>query len=250
MLSRRLNAGLDSPNIRNRQQIVDLSLDQAVKTTNAGVTPGLRHAYDVNCQYCVKLRQRIAAARCLTIPDDLEIVFLIGLFHVHGHKENCLPRFASTFSPGAGMSSGEILESLWSILNEAAYITRTMTLNHRAEMMDACIADINWKKLQGLGTLFPLCPLWRTNFLLVSALKSSLKKAVSGHTEASRYCFGLEKTASPTQRAVWNGQMEEANRKRQAGDIAAMDVYLPAHEKGPPCKSMLCNSAPSFIISP
>lgn len=49
------------------------------------------------------------------------------------------------------MTSGEILESLWAMLNEAAYITRTMTLAHRAEMMDACIADINWKKLQGTG---------------------------------------------------------------------------------------------------
>ncbi|TEB37681.1 hypothetical protein FA13DRAFT_930695 [Coprinellus micaceus] len=89
--------------------------------------------------------------KCLSISADLEIIYLIGLFHVHGHKESCLPRFASTFMPGAGMTSGEILESLWSILNEVAYITRTMTLPHCAEMIDACIADINWKKLQGMG---------------------------------------------------------------------------------------------------
>ena len=49
------------------------------------------------------------------------------------------------------MASGEILESLWSILNEVAYLARTMTLPHQAEIMDACIADINWKKLQSMG---------------------------------------------------------------------------------------------------
>jgi hypothetical protein len=49
------------------------------------------------------------------------------------------------------MTSGEILESLWSQLNGAANITRTMTIGNRAEMLDACMADINWRKLQGMG---------------------------------------------------------------------------------------------------
>ena len=137
---------------------MDLSVNQAVKTTNAELTPGLRFAYDVNCQYCVNLRTRIRNAKCLSIAEDLEIIYLIGLFHVHGHQETCLPRYASTFLPGAGMTSGEILESLWAMLNEAAYITRTMTLSHRAEMIDACIADINWKKLQGLGVSISFPP--------------------------------------------------------------------------------------------
>lgn len=139
------------------------------------MTPGLLLAYDINCQYCIHFRDRMAAGPHLTIQEELEVTYLIGLFHVHGHKEDCLPKFASTFAKGAGMTSGEIIESLWSILNGIGGITRTMTLAHRQELINACIGDINWKKLQGMGRsiLQILLPVDGSNSFLVSEIPRS-----------------------------------------------------------------------------
>lgn len=131
---------------------VDYALCQAIRNTNAKRTPGVILAYDVNCQYCINFRKRIERNPVLSTicPSDLEIDFVVGLFHVHGHKDECIYRFAPTFLPGAGVNPGEIIESLWSVLNGAANITRNMTLAHRAEFLDACMQDNNWRKLLGL----------------------------------------------------------------------------------------------------
>lgn len=46
------------------------------------------------------------------LPSDLEFDRVIGLFHVHAHKEECFYRFALSFILKAGVVAGEILESL------------------------------------------------------------------------------------------------------------------------------------------
>ena len=53
-----------------------------------------------------------------------------------------------------------------------------------------------------------------------------------GLGEAREYYTAVQTTGSDTERAAWKGQMETANRKRKAGDIPAMDIYLPNIEKG------------------
>jgi len=68
-----------------------------------------------------------------------------------GHQDKCFPRFAPTFIPGAGQTDGEILETLWAVLNEVGCTTRTMTLAHRSEVLDAHMLDNNWKKMINMG---------------------------------------------------------------------------------------------------
>ncbi|KAF8815489.1 hypothetical protein BYT27DRAFT_7036969, partial [Phlegmacium glaucopus] len=51
------------------------------------------------------------------LPFSLSVDHVIGLFHVHCHKDECFLRFAPSFIPGLGIVIGEILESLWSNLN-------------------------------------------------------------------------------------------------------------------------------------
>ncbi len=85
------------------------------------------------CQYHVNLIRRFAEHSGLTLPDTLTIIKAIGLFHVHGHKDECLYRFATTYIPGVGIVDGEILESLWSLLNRISRSCRGMTTAHRAE---------------------------------------------------------------------------------------------------------------------
>ena len=108
--------------------------------------------YDVICQFWVNFLTRIAQCHQLpTLPPNLSIIPGIGLFHVHGHKKECYPRYAPSFIPGAGMIDGEILETLWSPLNHTASSARSMTWYSRQEYLDAHMADSNLKKLIGTG---------------------------------------------------------------------------------------------------
>lgn len=84
-------------------------------------------------------------------PFDKDTFWGIGEFHVGGHVERCFARHSPQFIPGAGMVDGEILETLWSVLNEVSPSTQTATLASRTEMLDDHMLDSNWKKLLGIG---------------------------------------------------------------------------------------------------
>jgi hypothetical protein len=132
-----------------QQKNVDWALLQALKTTNIDDRQGLLFIYDIACQYIIHLQERIGHL----IPSNLSIDAAIGLFHVHGHKDTCFFRYATSFIPGAAVVAGEILESLWSTLNTVTPAMRTATLAHRAEIMDDHMTDSNNKKLLGMGML-------------------------------------------------------------------------------------------------
>ncbi|KAJ2935916.1 hypothetical protein H1R20_g1179, partial [Candolleomyces eurysporus] len=200
---------------------VDYSLTEACITTSAESTNGLLFAYDINCQYCVNFCCWIANLG-LRFPPNLPVTYLIGLFHVHGHKEECLWRFAPSYlSPGAGVASGEIIESLWSQLNGAANITHTMTVSHQQEMLDACMADINWRKLQGL----------------IPFLICQVKKAEEEHDEAQTSFEDVDAAVTPEQRVLWRQQMTMANADR-GSDPSLMDIYCIAIDKVEPKKDV------------
>ncbi|TEB34685.1 hypothetical protein FA13DRAFT_1707537 [Coprinellus micaceus] len=198
-----------------RQINMDLALSEACDATKAGQTLGLRFAYDINCQYCVNFHQRVGPGKPLSIPENMALLFVIGLFHVHGHKEECLARYAPTFVPGAGVCSGEIGESLWSTLNPIANMIRGMTLGHRIDTMEACMRDNNWKKVLGM----------------VYWLISQHKRAKIGSKDASDDFDKLDKTPPDHLRQQWQADMEKANKGR-FHDPKAMDVYMSAIDKG------------------
>jgi len=130
---------------------MDYALCEAIKHSNTDGIPGVILAYDINCQYSINLRRRLAAGPFLDLPANLPLLPAIGLFHVHGHQDQCYARYAPTFVRGSGKVDGEILETNWSVLNGISPMTRTMTLAHRTEVMDAHIADNNWKKMVNMG---------------------------------------------------------------------------------------------------
>lgn len=85
------------------------------------------------------------------IPADVRIQRGIGLFHVHGHQNSCFSRYSPTFIPGAGNVEGEIIETLWALLNEIAGSTRSSGRFTRQDMIDAHMDYSNWRKLTGMG---------------------------------------------------------------------------------------------------
>ena len=103
--------------------------------------------YDIACQYTIQLQDRIRHL----LPDGLNIDSDIGQFHVHGHKDICLFRYLTSFIPRAGVVAGEILESLWAVLNTVTPAMRTATLAHRGEDMDNHMRYSNHKKCLGMG---------------------------------------------------------------------------------------------------
>ena len=129
------------------QDTVDWGLYQSIKTTNVDPRQGIMLIYDIVCQYIIYFFERMGHL----LPVDLVVDAAIGLFHVHGHQDSCFFRYATTFIPGSAVVVGEILESLWAVLNEVTPAMRTATLAHRADLMDDHMTDSNHKKNISMG---------------------------------------------------------------------------------------------------
>ena len=69
---------------------MDWLLCEAIATTNIGDIRQVLHIYDISCQYCQHLQERIERYSLLSMPDHINLIHVIGLFHVHGHKDKCL----------------------------------------------------------------------------------------------------------------------------------------------------------------
>ncbi|KAJ2921281.1 hypothetical protein H1R20_g15812, partial [Candolleomyces eurysporus] len=180
--------------------------------------PWILWGYDVNCQYDRHHKERVEASDYLSFPEGLEnkIYYAIGTWHVHGHKPECYPRYATTFIKGSGIRSAEILESRWSQLNPAASSLRYMTLAHRAEMLDALMNDINWK----------------TMVKLAGDIISSFVDALDSRDDACLEFDKLDSTCSEELRAKWLAQEEKAHANRLQ-DVKSMDIYSSALEQAP-----------------
>ncbi|KAF8262886.1 hypothetical protein EI94DRAFT_1880812 [Lactarius quietus] len=103
--------------------------------------------YDIMCQYRVHFQKRVKKSPELSIPSSLELRMGIGLFHIHGLQDSCLPQFSPSFILGVKQVDGEIIETLWAPLNNISQSLRGMSLVHRQEVLDAHINHLNWKKL-------------------------------------------------------------------------------------------------------
>ena len=128
---------------------MDYSLTQALRKCNK--SKKVCHYYDINCSFWEHFLERVQKSDFLEVPEAMEFLREIGLFHVHGHQNQCFMRFSPNFIPGAGMIDGEIIETLWVGLNEISGSTRNMSWHHRQEILDLHMNDSNWKKLVNMG---------------------------------------------------------------------------------------------------
>lgn len=135
-----------------RQMNMDYCVSESLKYSSDGIKRTIL-LYDIMCQFWKNLEKRFEGNPHLDLPKSMEILRGIGLFHVHGHKDECFARFAPTYIPGAGMVDGEILETLWAVLNRIADSTRSQSTAHRRETIDDHMNDSNWKKLIRLGMM-------------------------------------------------------------------------------------------------
>jgi Kyakuja-Dileera-Zisupton transposase len=130
---------------------MDYSLSEGLENSNITGLKRVVLFYDVMCIYCKRLKLRMEESDYLKLPLGIAILHGIGLFHVGGHVWECFSRFSPSFIPGAGQVDGEILESLWSVLNEISPSTQNATISGRVKMLDDHMGDSNFKKMLDIG---------------------------------------------------------------------------------------------------
>jgi hypothetical protein len=106
--------------------------------------------YDICCQWIIHFQERVSESEFLHLSDSLGITGAIGKFHLAAHISECFAKFTLNFIEGATELHGEILETLWSGLDEVAGITQAMSTAHHQEVVDNYMQYSNWKKIIGI----------------------------------------------------------------------------------------------------
>ncbi|VDB84679.1 unnamed protein product [Peniophora sp. CBMAI 1063] len=132
---------------------VDKSLDSAFCHTITDQITRVQLLYDIWCRYGVHVQKRFKHSG-LDWPKFREVLQGVGVWHIYGHVFECFRRFSPDYSPRAGIVDGEILETLWSLLNGILQACRGMSLAAREEKINMHMNDINHRKIiEMTGTL-------------------------------------------------------------------------------------------------
>ncbi|KAI6144446.1 hypothetical protein BKA82DRAFT_3983221, partial [Pisolithus tinctorius] len=198
-----------------RQLNMDYSLANALSYNMAGINHVLCF-YDINCSYMTNLCKRVGNSTFIDIPNSMQIMLGIGIWHVHGHKQECYACHAPLFMQGAGWVDGEIIETLWSLLNVASTSARGMSSPHRQELLDFQMSDCNFMKM--------IC--------MADSLIQKLTTAKVAADMAKRAFKLLDEALSAKQRETWSYQEQVAFRDRMV-DASAMDIFEVQMKKAP-----------------
>ncbi|KIM50374.1 hypothetical protein SCLCIDRAFT_145643, partial [Scleroderma citrinum Foug A] len=178
----------------------------------------LVHAYSRN------LVRRIWSNDFISLPDGLQILPGIRIWHVHGHKSECFPQYALNFIPGAGRVDGEIMETLWSSLNIISPSARGMATPHRQELLGFQMSDSNFLKMVQMHE-------W-TNVLI--------RLTCCADIEVTEAFDKLNNQVPESLRMLWSEQQTKALNDWLM-DPRAMDIYDVQLEKAPTMKSLEMN---------
>ncbi|KIO31440.1 hypothetical protein M407DRAFT_67938, partial [Tulasnella calospora MUT 4182] len=136
---------------------VDVPMSMVI---NTAIDRGLRDlviSYDIACKYSINFLNRVCASPYPLLPPDVQslvsITWLIGKFHLGGHREECHQSFNFNYTPGVGRMSGELVETIWSYFDYLKYQTREMGPGARQEMLSDAMNYWNWRKIVKLGML-------------------------------------------------------------------------------------------------
>lgn len=104
--------------------------------------------YNINCQYFVKLFDRISVYLPHLHPVQLRSAFqfLIPKFHLNAHIQECRRCFSYNWAPGVGCTDGKGPKQGWSANNALAGSTKQMTPGGWWDVIDDHFGDWNWQK--------------------------------------------------------------------------------------------------------
>ncbi|KAF8218463.1 hypothetical protein L208DRAFT_1351219, partial [Tricholoma matsutake] len=113
-----------------QQKNIDYAICKALNSkTMKGINRSLL-VYDIFGQWIINFLLQVNQSPFLSIPEGLKITGAIGDFHVVGHIDDCLPRYTLAYVPGSGVIDGEIVETLWAVLNETSQSAKGATMAH------------------------------------------------------------------------------------------------------------------------
>ncbi|KAF8527717.1 hypothetical protein JB92DRAFT_3093208 [Gautieria morchelliformis] len=127
----------------------DYALAQALRECTSLQDVGL--TYDVACQYMVHLVTRFRQHFPTLVPVVSRMTALIPKMHLAGHKLDCGYRWSLNFTYGVGRTCGELIETVWSELNQANGSVKEMNHGHRHDTLDDLYSDWNWSKVQNMS---------------------------------------------------------------------------------------------------
>ena len=135
-----------------RQANMDYSICQALKRFPQHTLALV--IYDICCQWCIHFHDCVSESEFLEVWESLEITPAVGKWHLAAHVAACFHKFSLNFIEGAAQVEGEIMEILWSGLDEVAGLTQGMSLAHHQEVLDDYMNDSNWRKILRIGRMF------------------------------------------------------------------------------------------------
>lgn len=127
-----------------------------------GMSRGIKdfiYSYDIACKYSVHFFERVKAAlpnkppllssaASAAFAAGLTVMtWLIGKFHLGGHKQECSKKYSFNYNTMVGRMSGELVETIWSAFNWLKFQTREMGPGPREETLSDAMNFWNWLKL-------------------------------------------------------------------------------------------------------
>jgi hypothetical protein len=187
--------------------------------------------YDIMCQWYRNFLKRVQESPYLRVPPGMKIYRGIGDFHVKGHIHECFPRYGLVFVEGAGVIDGEVVETLWSVMNKVSPSTRSATLAHRTEVLDDHMNNSNWKKLiaMGMSLYFTvgIISIRKTIPFTRFPVPTLIKKHARAEKlfEVNKEGFlAITATANPADILVWEAAAKTAQAERYTR-VEAMDYF-------------------------
>jgi Kyakuja-Dileera-Zisupton transposase len=135
-----------------RQMNIDYAVCQALNHINGSDSALL--IYDVCCQWVIHFKERVSKGAFLSLWEHFKLTPAVGKFHLGAHIKECFHKYSLNFMEGSGQIDGEIMETLWSIMDKVSGITRSMSWAHRQEILDDYMDDGNFKKMVRSGRSF------------------------------------------------------------------------------------------------
>lgn len=129
---------------------VDYSICKALSYRTNGFAEA-QALYDIGCQWIVWFHSRVDRSGHISLPPGLKLHAAVGKWHLSAHIADCYPKFSLNYLPGAGQVEGEIMETLWAVLNGIAAMARAMSKWSRVQFLNSHMNWSNWKKLLGAG---------------------------------------------------------------------------------------------------
>ncbi|EIW78072.1 hypothetical protein CONPUDRAFT_157234 [Coniophora puteana RWD-64-598 SS2] len=175
-----------------KQSVVDFAISMAGMSDEELL--GFIFIYDIICQYFIHFRRRFGHYPHIAFPEHVDVVPAIGLFHVHGHKDECVARYSPNYIRGMGNIDGEVLETLWAVLNAIANSFRNMSASGRKDLMNA---QMRWSNLRKMLTCVELT---------IKRWHTALKHFASAQREFAKF----RNVCQPKDVAEWSKKIEAA----------------------------------------